>query len=101
MPYDIVLQKSVGTWGLTGLDRLLSFMIVKELQMLLLMLQRDVLRDKGCMDMLAGFSRTLNPTDKLIGLYLYFLLSISVTISILLHRQEYCLFYKYFSVYLV
>ena len=26
------LQQSVGTFGLTGLDKLLSFMIVKELQ---------------------------------------------------------------------
>ena len=55
------LQKSVGTWGLTGLDRLLSFMIVQELQNFQITLQRGVLREKGTMDLFASYMKSLNP----------------------------------------
>ena len=60
------IQKSVGTWGLTGLDRLLCFMIVQELQNFLVGLQRLVLRDKTWMDLLAGLNRTLAPIEGII-----------------------------------
>ena len=57
----------MGTWGLTGLDRLLCFMIVQELQNFLVGLQRLVLRDKTWIDLLAGFHKTLAPTEGIIG----------------------------------
>ncbi len=66
--FYLPLQKSVGTWGLTGLDRLLCFMIVQELQNFLVVLQRGVLRDKVWIDMLAGFNRTLNPVQGIVGM---------------------------------
>ena len=62
-----LMQKSVGTWGLTGLDRLLCFMIVQELQNFLIGLQRLVLKDKVWMDLLTGLARTLIPIEGVIG----------------------------------
>lgn len=65
----VLFQKSVGTWGLTGLDRLLCFMIVQELQNFIVGLQRLVLKEKIWMDLLAGLNRTLAPTEGIVGLY--------------------------------
>ncbi len=59
----------MGTWGLTGLDRLLCFMIVQELQNFLVGLQRHVLRDKVWVDLLAGLSRTLTPVEGILGMF--------------------------------
>ncbi|XP_077547549.1 WASH complex subunit strump isoform X4 [Haemaphysalis longicornis] len=61
-----LLQKSVGTPGLTGLDRLLSFMIVKELQAVLRSLERGVLRDRSWQELLAGMGQALQPLDGLV-----------------------------------
>ena len=63
----ILMQKSVGTWGLTGLDRLMCFMIVQELQNFLIGLQRLVLKDRVWMDLLSGLTRTLIPIEGVIG----------------------------------
>lgn len=55
------VQKSLGTFGLTGLDRLLSFMIVRELQNAVEYLQKNVLKDKVLMDSFTAFMKTANP----------------------------------------
>ena len=62
-----VLQRSVGTWGLTGLDRLLCFMIVQELQNTLVYLMRGVFQDKAMLDVLSKFNKEMQPLQGLIG----------------------------------
>ncbi|XP_064486870.1 WASH complex subunit 5-like isoform X2 [Ornithodoros turicata] len=61
-----LLQNSVGTPGLTGLDRLLCFMIVKELQAILKCLDKAMINDKSWQDLLANLSASLQPFDSLI-----------------------------------
>ncbi|XP_043544483.1 WASH complex subunit 5 [Chiloscyllium plagiosum] len=61
------IQNSLGTFGLNGLDRLLCFMIVKEIQIFLGMLQRNVLRDKAIMDTIKPFQIHLNPVKGIVA----------------------------------
>lgn len=60
------LHRAVGSFGLSGLDRLLSFMIVKELQLLTGTIQ-NVFQHKESSDMLDSFMRQLIPLDAVIG----------------------------------
>ncbi|XP_064625131.1 WASH complex subunit 5-like isoform X1 [Lineus longissimus] len=62
-----LLERSVGTFGLTGLDRLISFMIVKELQTFETLLQRSVLREKPNQEMFAAFGKALSPVKGLVA----------------------------------
>ena len=62
------LHRAVGTFGLSGLDRLLSFMIVKELQLLTATIQ-GVFTHKESSDMLDSFMRQLTPLDDIVGKY--------------------------------
>nr|XP_020652214.1 WASH complex subunit 5-like [Pogona vitticeps] len=55
------IQGALGTFGLNGLDRLLCFMIVKELQNFLSMLQKTVLRDKGVHEALKSLMKSVSP----------------------------------------
>jgi len=61
------ITKSVGTAGLTGLDRLFSFMIVTELQNFLNSLQKGILKDKSWLEMLALVSKGLSPCSNIIS----------------------------------
>ena len=60
------LEDSVGTWGLTGLDRLLCFMIVQELQNFIRSLQRSLLNDKTWLEFFAVFTKSLGPVSSTI-----------------------------------
>jgi len=60
------LHRAVGSFGLSGLDRLLSFMIVKELQLLTEAIQ-SILLNKESSDMLDSFMRQVTPIDSIIG----------------------------------
>ncbi|XP_020632450.1 WASH complex subunit 5-like [Orbicella faveolata] len=60
------LQQAVGSFGLTGLDKLLSFMIVKELQKFQGLL-RGALKDKLVADTLVPLSKQLTPVKSLIA----------------------------------
>ncbi|XP_067001738.2 WASH complex subunit 5 [Anabrus simplex] len=60
------ITKSVGTAGLTGLDRLFSIMIVTELQNYLNALQKGVLKDKNWLEMFTSVSKGLSPTTSLV-----------------------------------
>ncbi|CAF3425242.1 unnamed protein product, partial [Rotaria sp. Silwood2] len=60
------LHRAVGSFGLSGLDRLLSFMIVKELQLLTGTIQ-TVFQHKESSDMLDSFMRQLTPIDSIIA----------------------------------
>ena len=60
------LHRAVGSFGLTGVDRLLSFMIVKELQLLTGTIQ-SVFTHKESSDMLDSFMRQIQPIDSIIG----------------------------------
>ena len=62
-----VVQQSIGTCGLTGLDRLLCFMMVRELQHFLAIIERGVLRDKMWLEMFGTLMKTLNPVRGLIS----------------------------------
>ncbi|XP_067888537.1 WASH complex subunit 5 [Heterodontus francisci] len=61
------IQNSLGTFGLNGLDRLLCFMIVKEIQIFLDMLHRNVLRDKVMMDTIKPFQSHVNPVKGIVA----------------------------------
>lgn len=63
------LQRSVGTFGLTGLDRLLCFMIVKELQNYQVLINRSVLnpKDKSWLEALSSFSKLVQPVKGIVG----------------------------------
>jgi WASH complex subunit strumpellin len=63
-----LLQHSVGTWGLTGLDRLLCFMIVQELQNFVGFLERRIVQDKNWAEMFTKLMKDLEPTTGLIGI---------------------------------
>ncbi|XP_026534918.1 WASH complex subunit 5 [Notechis scutatus] len=60
------IQNTLGTFGLNGLDRLLCFMIVKELQNFLIMFQKIVLRDKGVHEALKSLMRSVSPLKGLV-----------------------------------
>lgn len=62
-----LIQKSVGTPGLTGLDRLLSFMIVTELQGIIRSYEVNILKDKSWNDLLSNLHFTLQPVTKLVS----------------------------------
>ncbi|CAB1321350.1 unnamed protein product [Coregonus sp. 'balchen'] len=55
------IQDTLGTFGLNGLDRLLCFMIVKELQNFLTVLQKTILRDKAMVDVFKAMLSAVNP----------------------------------------
>lgn len=59
------LLASIGVFGLTGLDRLYSFMLVRDLQDLVRSLRRDVVGDKAALEFLAGLARELEPLSAL------------------------------------
>ncbi|KAJ9583230.1 hypothetical protein L9F63_022420, partial [Diploptera punctata] len=61
------ITKSVGTAGLTGLDRLISFMIVTEIQNYLSTLQKGVLKDKAWLEMFGVVSKGLSPHYNIIS----------------------------------
>ncbi|CAG5129653.1 unnamed protein product, partial [Candidula unifasciata] len=61
------IHRAVGSFGLSGLDRLLCFMIVKELQTFQLQFQRSILKDKSWTDNFSQITRTCSPLQGLIG----------------------------------
>ncbi|XP_054840736.1 WASH complex subunit 5 [Eublepharis macularius] len=61
------IQDTLGTFGLNGLDRLLCFMIVKELQNFLSMFQKTVLRDKPVLDALKMLMNSVNPLKGIVA----------------------------------
>nr|XP_014350179.1 PREDICTED: WASH complex subunit strumpellin [Latimeria chalumnae] len=61
------IQDTLGTFGLNGLDRLLCFMIVKELQNFLSMLQKTVLRDRALVDTFKVLLTAVNPVKGIVA----------------------------------
>uniref|UniRef100_A0A8C6KPK3 WASH complex subunit 5 n=1 Tax=Nothobranchius furzeri TaxID=105023 RepID=A0A8C6KPK3_NOTFU len=61
------IQNTLGTFGLNGLDRLLCFMIVKELQNFLTMLQKTILRDKAAVDVFKAMVAAVNPVQGIVA----------------------------------
>ncbi|KAM9308792.1 WASH complex subunit 5 [Gastrophryne carolinensis] len=61
------IQDSLGTFGLNGLDRLLCFMIVKELQNFLRLYQRIVLKDKTSQETLRALQKVASPLKGIIA----------------------------------
>ena len=62
-----VFQRSVGTWGLTGLDRLLCFMIVQHLQDFTQLLSRGLLADNNWLDFFSKLGADLQPVSGVVG----------------------------------
>uniref|UniRef100_A0A1B6MUI7 WASH complex subunit strumpellin n=2 Tax=Graphocephala atropunctata TaxID=36148 RepID=A0A1B6MUI7_9HEMI len=58
------ISSAVGVSGITGLDRLISFMIVTELQNFLSTLQRGVLKDKSWLELFGSVAKGLSPNDQ-------------------------------------
>uniref|UniRef100_A0A3Q3ET57 WASH complex subunit 5 n=1 Tax=Labrus bergylta TaxID=56723 RepID=A0A3Q3ET57_9LABR len=65
------IQNTLGTFGLNGLDRLLCFMIVKELQNFLTMLQKTILKDRAVVDVFKAMLIAVNPVQGIVGSKVY------------------------------
>ncbi|KAG8515502.1 WASH complex subunit 5, partial [Galemys pyrenaicus] len=61
------IQTTLGTFGLNGLDRLLCFMIVKELQNFLSMFQKIILRDRTVQDTLKTLMNAVSPLKGIVA----------------------------------
>ncbi|XP_069587983.1 WASH complex subunit 5 [Ranitomeya imitator] len=61
------IQDSLGTFGLNGLDRLLCFMIVKELQSFLRLYQRVILKDKTSQETLRALQKIVSPIKGIVA----------------------------------
>uniref|UniRef100_A0A672SY23 WASH complex subunit 5 n=1 Tax=Sinocyclocheilus grahami TaxID=75366 RepID=A0A672SY23_SINGR len=61
------IQDTLGTFGLNGLDRLLCFMIVKELQNFLTVLQKNILKDKAAVDVFKALLSAVNPVKGIVA----------------------------------
>ncbi|TNN72878.1 WASH complex subunit strumpellin [Liparis tanakae] len=61
------VQNTLGTFGLNGLDRLLCFTIVKELQNFLVWIQRTVLKDRAVVDVLKVLLAVVTPVQGVVG----------------------------------
>lgn len=61
------IQNTLGTFGLNGLDRLLCFMIVKELQNFLSMFQKIILRDRTVQDTLKTLMNAVSPLKSIVA----------------------------------
>ncbi|XP_037022639.2 WASH complex subunit 5 isoform X1 [Artibeus jamaicensis] len=61
------IQTTLGTFGLNGLDRLLCFMIVKELQNFLSMFQKIILRDRTVQDTLKTLTNAVSPIKSIVA----------------------------------
>ncbi|CAK8692488.1 unnamed protein product [Clavelina lepadiformis] len=57
---------SLGTYGLCGLDRLFSFMVVRELQQFIRITQQNIAKDKFWMGLFNNLEKQLVPHNKLI-----------------------------------
>ncbi|PAA47126.1 hypothetical protein BOX15_Mlig019935g2, partial [Macrostomum lignano] len=60
------METALDSFGLSGLDRLLSFMLVSALQTLLRQFQRHVTKDKLAVDQLTGLADLMRPFDSLL-----------------------------------
>ena len=56
-----LLQRAVGSWGLSGLDRLLCFMIVQELQNFIGSLDKTIRKDKSWDEAFVKMLKELEP----------------------------------------
>ncbi|XP_057354108.1 WASH complex subunit 5-like isoform X1 [Manis pentadactyla] len=61
------IQTTLGTFGVNGLDRLLCFMIVKELQNFLSMFQKIILRDRTVQDTLKALTTAVIPLKSIVA----------------------------------
>ncbi|XP_077928146.1 WASH complex subunit 5 isoform X2 [Halichoerus grypus] len=61
------IQTTLGTFGLNGLDRLLCFMIVRELQNFLSMFQKIILRDRTVQDTLKTLMNAVSPLKSIVA----------------------------------
>ncbi|KAH9496896.1 WASH complex subunit 5 [Bulinus truncatus] len=61
------IHRAVGSFGLSGLDRLLCFMIVKELQTFQTSFQRVVLKDKSWTDLFSQLNKSFSPLQSLLA----------------------------------
>ncbi|XP_063777365.1 WASH complex subunit 5 [Pseudophryne corroboree] len=61
------IQDSLGTFGLNGLDRLLCFMTVRELQNFLRFYQRTILKDKTAQETLRALQKVVSPLKGIIA----------------------------------
>ncbi|XP_063087179.1 WASH complex subunit 5 isoform X2 [Cavia porcellus] len=61
------IQTTLGTFGLNGLDRLLCFMVVRELQNFLSMFQKIILRDRTVQDTLKTLMNAVSPLKSIVA----------------------------------
>jgi len=62
-----LIQRSLDTPGLVGLDKLMSFMIVRELQRFAMFLQQNIMKDPTTTSLLESLVKQIAPVKSLIG----------------------------------
>lgn len=61
------IQGGLGTFGLNGLDKLFSFMIVKEMQLFIKSVQLSITKDKQWLSMLSTVTKQVNPVRSIVS----------------------------------
>ena len=90
-----LIEKAVGTFGMSGLDRLLGLQATSILQKIVGVMDTNVFKDRAWFDLLDNMSNSLNPIENVITQVLFF---IKKNVKCLLA----CLFYEwpfYFSAF--
>ena len=62
-----LVRNSIGTPGLLGLDKLLSFMLVKELQNFVAFLTKNLYKDANVVKMVSELAKTISPLKQLLS----------------------------------
>ena len=62
-----LLEKAIGTFGMTGLDRLLGLQATTVLQKIVGVMETNVFKDKTWFDLLENMSNSLNPIENVIA----------------------------------
>jgi len=66
-PYFRSIQEGLGTYGLCGLDRLFSFMIVRELQQFIRIVRGSIVQSNEWLSLLSEFTQRITPHRRVVG----------------------------------
>jgi len=68
-----LIEKAVGTFGMSGLDRLLGLQATSILQKIVGVMDTNVFKDRAWFDLLDNMSNSLNPIENVITQVLIFI----------------------------
>ena len=77
-----LIEKAVGTFGMSGLDRLLGLQATSILQKIVGVMDTNVFKDRAWFDLLDNMSNSLNPIENVITQVLFFIKKCEMFISL-------------------